>query len=359
MFPQAAAAVFGAAAAAAAPEPLPSLQEPRSTAKQPRGKSRDNADREPEADDGAQARNEDEVRAPVVRHQERDYQHFQTSRPVTTFVLGEFNWKVKVGDKAVARDFVCPPYLLSQEVSGSDAVWVHGEYLEPEEVWAGFGMADFPPARRGVAPAQPNPHEAAWKDIRGWFWGLSFAAVAAYFFLSGLSRNEQILNRSFDYAATQTEKSQVTDEFNIQGRTSNVEVRVEANVDNRWAYFAMALINSQTGEALDFGREVSYYHGIDDGEAWSEGAQRDTVYLPRVKAGTYYLRVEPESDSPAFTYTVHLKRDVPRISRLFYALLLLMLPAVWVKLRHYNFEAARWLESDHPWTTESDDDDDE
>ena len=33
----------------------------------------------------------------------------------------------------------------------------------------------------------------------------------------------------------------------------------------------MALVNVETGEALDFGIELSYYSGVEDGEAWSEG----------------------------------------------------------------------------------------
>ncbi|MFA6319079.1 MAG: DUF4178 domain-containing protein, partial [Elusimicrobiota bacterium] len=145
--------------------------------------------------------------------------------------------------------------------------------------------------------------------------------------------------------------------FEITGRASNVRVRTRTDLDNKWAFFAMALINAETDEALDFGREVGYYHGVDGGEAWSEGGRSDTVYLPSVKPGTYYLRVEPETDASGIAYTIELTRDVPRVSYLFYAWLLLTLPFLWVWWRRRSFESSRWQESDHPWVSEDDDDD--
>ena len=63
------------------------------------------------------AKNPDAERAPSVTLEGRVYQHFQTSAPVTTSVLGEFPWVAKVGDVTRMRDFICPPYLLSQEVT--------------------------------------------------------------------------------------------------------------------------------------------------------------------------------------------------------------------------------------------------
>jgi hypothetical protein len=50
------------------------------------------------------------------------------------------------------------------------------------------------------------------------------------------------------------------------------------------------LINDQTGQTFDFGREVSYYHDSDG----SEGSRNNSVIVPSVPSGQYYLRVEPE-----------------------------------------------------------------
>lgn len=311
----------------------------------------------PEIPDGSSLPNPDERDCPVAQYQGRAYQHFQTSAPVVTFVVGEFPWQVKVGEKARARDFICPPYVLSQEVSGKESVWSHGEYLEPEEVWAAFKLKDTPADRKGIAPAQPNPHDEGWPALSISFWTFSAAAMAVALALGFSSQNKTVLETGYQYAPAAAEKAVVTEAFELGGHASNVEVAVNALLNNQWAYLSMALINADTDTALDFGREISFYSGSDSDGAWSEGSPSDTAILPRVPPGRYYLRIEPETDTGAFPYSVRVRRDVPQPSLAATALVLLALPMLWVWWRRRVFEHQRWLESDHPWSTESDDDD--
>jgi len=146
------------------------------------------------------------------------------------------------------------------------------------------------------------------------------------------------------------EASFVTDVFDLKGRTSNVELTTRANVANAWIYLNYALINQDTGQAWDFGREVSYYYGSDSDGSWSEGSTKDTVILPSVPAGHYYLRIEPEVDAKhgLLVYSVEVKRDVPVLGFFGIAFLALLLPAIAITWRSINFERMRWAESDHP-----------
>ena len=48
-----------------------------------------------------------------------------------------------------------------------------------------------------------------------------------------------------------------------------MKVRINTDLENNWAFFNLALINTDTGTAYDFSRQVSYYHGRDGGENWS------------------------------------------------------------------------------------------
>jgi hypothetical protein len=133
----------------------------------------------------------------------------------------------------------------------------------------------------------------------------------------------------------------------MTGRLSNVQVRIETNLANNWAYFNLALINEETGTGRNFGREVAYYSGYDDG-AWSEGSKWDQVYVPSVPSGRYYLLIEPETDAHTFTYTLKVRRDVPRPMYTVLALGILVLPALIFWYRRRSFEYQRWMESDHP-----------
>jgi len=151
--------------------------------------------------------------------------------------------------------------------------------------------------------------------------------------------------------------------FALEGRTSNVQVRIDTDLSNAWAYFNLALLAEEGGAGYDFGREVSNYAGVDDGESWHEGSPRDKVTIPAVPPGRYYLRVAPERDAAEgigpFTYTLTVKRDVPRAWPFLLALVLLAIPLALAYFRELSFEYGRWRESDHPWSSDSSDDDDD
>jgi len=133
--------------------------------------------------------------------------------------------------------------------------------------------------------------------------------------------------------------------FELGGRTSNVEVRIDTDLTNDWAYFSLALINDDTGQGFDFGREVSYYNS--GGE--TEGSRSNRVFLPSIPSGRYYLRVEPEMNarSSGVVYDLVVKRDVPNYSFFWIAGLLLLIPPILTTVRSASFESARWRESDY------------
>ena len=237
-------------------------------------------------------------------------------------------------------------------------MWTGGEYIEPEEIWAAFAMPGAPPAKTGVAPTQPNP----WREQLASLWGVFIVAAGVcfgvYFLLSMSSSGKTVYDGGFAVAVTDNERSRVTNTFELTGRTSNLEVLLETNLDGHWAYVSMALINAETDQAFDFGHEVSYYHGYSDGESWSEGSGHETFYVPSVPKGIYYVRLEPESDAPQLSLRVVLRRDVPLFRVPLIAMFLLLMPVMWAGMRSGTFENERWMESDHPRVT-SDDGDDE
>lgn len=309
--------------------------------------------------DSAEQNNPDEYANPVAHWEGLGYEHFQTSWPVVTFVLGEFPWRVSVGEKGKARDFVHPPHLLSEDSADGESNWSHGTYLEPEEVWAAFKRPGSPPPRSGVAPAQPNPHKDALAAMKPAFVYALVACVSIFALALLFSQRRHVYGRSFSHPTMSPEKSFVTETFRLEGRTSNLRLSIDTNIDNGWAEFSMALINEDTGDALDFARGVSYYSGIDGGERWSEGSRKDRSFIPSVPPGTYYLRVEIDGEGRPFSYTLNLHRDVPQWSLLFWALLLLSAPFALSWLRWWLFESSRWQESDHPWVSHDGEDDDE
>ncbi|MGB7282528.1 MAG: DUF4178 domain-containing protein [Candidatus Acidiferrum sp.] len=280
------------------------------------------------------------------------YKHFQTAEANTNYVLGEFPWQVRVGEHATVSDYVKPPRVLSSERMASEVTWSIGEYMYGADIWKAFNLPGQAPEAVGVYENQPSPVSENVKGI--WSAFLAFAilllVLLAVFDLA--SSKTLVFNSSYSLNAGEPkgEASFVTDVFNLDGRTSNVEVTTSANVDNSWIYLNYALINEETGRAWDFGREVSYYHGYDSDGSWTEGSQKDEVVIPSVPSGHYYLRIEPEVDPrhPPFVYSVEVRRDVTVPGLFGVAFLALLLPAIAITWRSLSFERARWAESDHP-----------
>ena len=289
--------------------------------------------------------------APTVRYLGETYKHFQTAKAGTSFVLGEFPWQVRVGEAAVVTDYVSPPRVLSSEQIGNEVTWSMGEYMTGQDVWKAFRLPGDPPDAVGVYENQPSPMSSDAKNIWVAFAGFLLLLVLMMIGFDMISRDEQVFTGSYRYDSNQHgEASFVTDEFELKGHTSNVEVKTSTDLNNRWIYLNYALINEDTGKALDFGREVSYYYGRDSDGAWTEGSANDSVAVPSVPPGKYYLRVEPEGD-PGYGvtyYTITVKRDVPQYTFYGLALLALLVPAVLLTWRTLTFEHLRWAESEHP-----------
>jgi hypothetical protein len=282
----------------------------------------------------------------AMRLDGRAYLHFDSMIANTAYVLGEFPWQVRLNDAVACQDFVAPPYMLSSESTGGEITWSRAQYMTGAQLWSALRLPGAPPVPSGVFANQPPPHPgsigSAW---RTWLW-LNVALAALVFFFSILSPGRVAFSDSYVLVpGVKSDTAFVTPSFKLTGRDSNVELGIKTNVQNNWAYFNFALINEKTGQAFDFGREVSYYRDSDR----SEGSPNNSVVIPAVPSGQYHLRVEPEADnnSPTVRYDLILRRNVPNFALFGIAALLLLIPPVVVTVRRAGFEAARWRESDY------------
>ena len=292
------------------------------------------------------------------------FAHFQEAQAETSFVLGEFPWEVRVGDRATVSDFVAPPRMVSKETTQDEISWSLGAYTTGETIWKAFRLQGTPPPTVGVYASQPSPHVERSRGMWALFIMLFVALAVMLVAANGLTAKRTVLDEEHLYvrpADTVPEDAWVSEPFDLGGRTSNVEVRTQANVNNGWLYFRYALIEESSGRAFDFGRELSYYSGVDQGEAWSEGSRSDRTIVPSVPAGRYYLRVAVEGapDIESAGYAVTLRRDVPLNSYFLIALLALLVPPAIATMQHASFESSRWSESDYPPTSSSDDEEEE
>ena len=275
----------------------------------------------------------------------KTYVHFQTASAETTFVMGEFPWRVKVGELVAATDYIDPPNILSSETTEQETTWSLGEYVDGERVWEAFQLQGRPPTPSGVFANQPSPYTGRLKEVWIYCGILLLVLLNLALFFSNYAKKEEVYRNRYSFSPAAHDSSFVTPVFDLAGRTSDVELTLNTNLHNDWAYFNFALINDGTGQAYDFGREVSNYP--------DEGSPNDRVIIPSVPPGRYYLRVEPEwgvrtsSGSYGYNtliYELTLRRDVPSEAFYWIAALLILVPPVFLSLRAAGFEKSRWQE---------------
>jgi hypothetical protein len=298
---------------------------------------------------------------PVVTLYGETFKHFQSATATTEFVLGEFPWQVRVDDHAETRDFVAPPRMLSEERTEEETTWSLGTYMTGDQIWTAFALPGKAPNARGVYANQPDEFKPRAGSLFKRY--LLFAAIILVLGVLRLitaSRDTVFATSSYFRPGAQADSlAFVTPTFQVKGRTANLEVTTEAQVDNGWAYFDYALVNETTGQTYEFGREVSYYYGTDSDGNWSEGSRRDRAVLPSVPAGSYFLRVQPEAQvtTDFLEYKIGVRRDVPIVFPYLIGLVLLLVPPVFMGLRAWGMESARWKESDYAPSDDDDDDD--
>ena len=311
--------------------------------------------------------------ASSARFRDSNYRIFQDAQAVVETVLGEFYWKVEAGEKVRAVDYVSPPYMLSKEVTTiyvedakpgkkratGEINWSLGTYVTPDQIEKSFGVSGL--ARpSGIAPNQPYRHKWIYK-----YWLILLAAalfVALVTFVTSGSTREVFSQTVTLAALPNPEATQVffSEPFELAGRR-NIRVVGESGVQNSWVYLEGDLINEETGLVQSFPIDISYYHGVEDGESWSEGGQKDSADTSALPTGKYVLRLEGQWDrwqQPA-VISVKILQNVSSVFNMILLLIVLSIVPILMGFYHFNFERRRWSESMFGGGDDDDDDDDE
>lgn len=286
-----------------------------------------------------------------ARYEGEDYRMFAASNVSTTYVLGEFYWKVGKGMAAHVTDFICPPQILSRESypHGGEETWSHGVYVEPDVVEEAFGLEEPIPEPTGMYLNQPNPFAEKSRAFR-WLVPFLLACLIAIQVVScNRSANQQVLSVQYHFQPGLTNPIAVTPPFEIKGtQPQAVEFTLQAPVQNSWLELGIDVVNTRTHQvAAAFEEGIEFYSGYDGGY-WKEGSQSERRLVPSLPPGEYQLVIDATAD-PALAempFTIRVARDVVVWSNFWIALALVLLYPVYCWMRSHAFERARWMESD-------------
>jgi len=309
--------------------------------------------------------------AKSVSFRGKNYKIFQDAQAKVEVVLGEFYWKVETGEQVRGVDYVAPPYMLSKEVSTvyvtdpenpeqtrratGEINWSLGTYIEVPQIEKAFNVTGLP-RPSGVAPNQPYKHKWIYKY---WILFVVVLLITGFLMLVVSGSEKEVFKQTVTLAPLpNADGTQIffSEPFELTGRR-NIEIDGESQVQNTWVYLEGDLINDDTGVVQSFPIDISYYQGVEDGESWTEGDQKDAAHTSAMPSGRYILRLEGQWEKwqePAVV-TVSVKQNVPTGFNLLIALIAISVGPIVMLIYHIGFERRRWSES--MFSTSGDDND--
>ncbi len=299
----------------------------------------------------------------LVEHENKTYKLFNEGEVSVEYVVGEFYWRVKQGELVTMKDYISPPYIISQEVSlATEVNWSISEYMTNAEVTKAFNPEGLTSSSEphSVAANQPNPYTSTKLSKRTFVACLVLIALA---FLSFVSKPSKVVWQDKVVKVVTMDKTIaplgfVSPSFQVSGKKGNIEVTVDSLVHNQWVDAGITLVNEITGEDFSFNQGVEYYSGRDSDGSWSEGSQTDSKIISVVPGGLYHIEVELTGDMPIAVANIKVTRNAGMSANFIVALLLLLLPPIWTFWLSRSFEINRWSQSDHsPYQTDEGDDD--
>lgn len=280
---------------------------------------------------------------------DRKFSIFLRGESVVEYVKGEFYWRVKKGELTIVADYIAPPYMLSIERNKQEFHVSLGEYIDADEVQRAFNIKPNMPYQKGVGANQP-------KLYHGKMGNVMFVAFVAFLCVCiiqvmTVAAADDLEVYAFQELVQPSQKDNTISSvaFNVP-KEGNILIKSTSPVENNWVELGVSLVNEQTNEAYEVKQAIEYYRGYDGGESWSEGEQYAETYISNVPSGNYRLLFDVDAgEFPKGTpvnLSLNVKNDVPNWSNLWIILGLIMTYPLFMVLRHWNFEAKRWSESD-------------
>ncbi|MEZ5307256.1 MAG: DUF4178 domain-containing protein [Pyrinomonadaceae bacterium] len=289
----------------------------------------------------------------TVTYNGRNFRIFQDSPAKVEYVKGEFYWRVEVGEQVKAADYVAPPLMLSKEVNQKEISWSLSTYVDKKDVERAFKLEWLPEAIN-VGPNQPF---LGGGTIKVGFLLLGLLVLSAIVMLPFSGFETTPLNEEYTLEALpgpSSSKVIFSKPFKLQDN-KNVRITGLAPVNNSWAELNIDLVNQTNSEVEAVIVPIEYYHGVSDGESWSEGGQSYDATISSVPAGEYKLRIEGswQAWNQPMPIRVKVEQNVTRGVNFCLAFVLLAVVPVISLLRRFSFESRRWSES--MFSTSSDD----
>ncbi len=215
---------------------------------------------------------------------------FGTGYPVrVTFVVGEFYWRVAVGETVTETDYVRPGTMLACEDYAGERTWTRLDMLDWGVAEKAFGIANRRKEYSSPAPHEPSPY----RSMMGESWIIGIIAAVTLFVISGMGAGESVVaTTNADVQLDGPEKTLVIRNIDLPNARDRISVDADAStIDNAWVDIDYSLTDQKTQDSVDTYGLAEFYEGYDSDGRWTEGDPRPEVTMSSIPGGRYDLVV--------------------------------------------------------------------
>ncbi|QXT36071.1 DUF4178 domain-containing protein [Sphingomonas sanguinis] len=268
------------------------------------------------------------------------------------FVVGEFYWRVAMGERVKASDHVRPGAMLTCEQNEHERTWTLLTLLDMGEAEKAFGIEQRARPSHGTpSPHEPSPHMRPLREAGVVFAAAMLALIAVLVALGPARRT--LLTDTFALTVDAAPIERVVAQVSLPAPYNRVTIAAEAReLDNGWVDLDYALVGRNTQRRFDAYALAERYSGSDSDGSWSEGDRSPNIAFASVPGGTYDLVVEasfhgwtgaqaPPATGQVVPVTLRLATGGSFVGPMVLAILALALWPVLLAIRHLRFEHRR------------------
>lgn len=198
---------------------------------------------------------------------------------------------------ATYKEYVNGTQMISQEKSREETQYFLGSHISKYKVKKAFKIQNLP-NYTGIGIVQPY-----YVNIKQ---TINIMCVAALLicllqlYVYTTRTNYTVFEQKIKFEDVKN-KEMVSKSFTLSGGSAPLKVKVYSGVDNSWANVQLSLVNESTNEIVYTSKDIEEYHGVEDGEQWSEGNTTENFNLCGVSSGKYHFLISAEKQEPLFS----------------------------------------------------------
>lgn len=252
---------------------------------------------------------DEEIDQPICEWRDQDFvRDYEPQQTTTDRVVGEFYWRVEVGDTVSACTYSRGDEVLSVEASHDEINWTQLVPLDGDDVISAFAPQNEPkrkaPGQFGrKAKASKRAKSASSSYGQRVFGGesdmsrsdlpmmLFIATVAAILILAvmvGFGMGTAFFQSTTTVAVDAPEKTVTLGTLTASRPYQFVTITMRSSAfDNRWVDIDYSLVDRATQRSIDAYAVVERYSGSDSDGPWTEGSGDANTLMAEVPRGTY------------------------------------------------------------------------